>query len=28
MSQGDMIEKGRAVRVIGFSAGAAIVEMA
>jgi membrane-bound serine protease (ClpP class) len=26
ISQGDMLEKGRAVRVIGFSAGAAIVE--
>ena len=26
MSQGEMIEKGRAVRIIGFSAGAAVVE--
>jgi membrane-bound serine protease (ClpP class) len=28
MSQGDMVERGRAVRIVGFSAGAAIVEMA
>jgi membrane-bound serine protease (ClpP class) len=27
MSQGEMIEKGKSVRIIGFSAGAAIVEV-
>jgi len=27
MSQGDMVEKGRTVRIIGFSAGAAVVEL-
>jgi membrane-bound serine protease (ClpP class) len=26
MSQGDMLEKGRAVRIVSFSAGAAVVE--
>ena len=27
MSQGDLIEKGRAVRIVGFSGGAAVVEL-